>query len=406
MPPRAKSPARAQSLAPGLTEPAPVGPDAQRRRVLHQLAGGLGACWAAGAGAAPAAAPRGAAAARDPSKGDMPCTPDSPLLTPLGDGIQGIPTPIFTAYPSPYVSFPYADPVAVFRDPSAPMRSFVKSGWKQDQRTVAVQPRQVLLEAPVPRGARLPPTNHNIAAAFLADGGLRYRQGQPATIVDDEGDAFMLVAYGAMDCWGDGFDVPGPHGGSKFPAALGNLQAGDMDPGMPGPRHPLKALADCGFWALPSNRSDTFIAPARSADSYAMAQYGRKIPGPSALRMGTLLYLPQSVSIASLGLKSEAARQLAWNAQNYGWYLVDDGREQFGFCTEAGGSDFEADFAAKHGHAFSTRRNTKDPKAKQFSDDLLKVLARLYSATNNLPGQWGGPGKRLQPLAPPLVARP
>jgi len=61
--------------------------------------------------------------------------------------------------------------------------------------------------------------------------------------------------------------------------------------------------------------------PATTADGCAPGCYGGSVP---ALRMGSLLALPPSIDVNSMGLETDAAKILAHTFQDYGGYTVDD----------------------------------------------------------------------------------
>src|SRR5207249_115862 len=61
--------------------------------------------------------------------------------------------------------------------------------------------------------------------------------------------------------------------------------------------------------------------PATTADGCAPGCYGGSVP---ALRMGSLLALPPSIDVNSMGLETNASKILAHTFQDYGGYTVDD----------------------------------------------------------------------------------
>lgn len=135
-------------------------------------------------------------------------------------------------------------------------------------------------------------------------------------------------------------------------------------------------------------------------DSTSSLKYGGTNP---ALGPGSLLALPVSVSIASLGLTTEPAKTLAWTLQNYGAYLVDDTAwSAIAVCVENGpAGSFKQQFQADWGFPVDTGGTTG-----AFAADMAKLEAALAVVTDNGPNAVGGGGTPLQPLALPLPPQP
>ena len=110
----------------------------------------------------------------------------------------------------------------------------------------------------------------------------------------------------------------GAHGGSMLSSLGGVIRLGELVPGGT-IRHALKVNlfgADNYY-----SGSGGYRWPATTADGCAPGCYGGSVP---ALRMGSLLALPPSVDVNSMGLETDAAKILAHAFQDYGGYTVDD----------------------------------------------------------------------------------
>jgi len=118
------------------------------------------------------------------------------------------------------------------------------------------------------------------------------------------------------------------------------------------------------------------------------------------MRMGSLLAIPASRSIASLGLESEPGRQLAWTLQNYGAYIVDStGGPGFALSAEDGpDGSFEKQFKADFGYNLAQRVRDSNPWAR----DMRRIVEALHVVNNNTPSSIGGGGTPRQPLAPAI----
>ena len=114
------------------------------------------------------------------------------------------------------------------------------------------------------------------------------------------------------------------------------------------------------------------VWPAISQDSGAVGTY------TGALPMGTLVSIPLSVNLNTLGL-SPTGLAIARALQQYGAYLVD-ASSQFTLYAEP----------------------SADPLLGSARNDLAAIHAQLRVITNNSPSSVGGGGQPLAPLAPPL----
>ena len=114
------------------------------------------------------------------------------------------------------------------------------------------------------------------------------------------------------------------------------------------------------------------VWPATSQDSGAVGTY------TGALPMGTLVAIPSSVNLTTLGL-SPAGLAIARALEQYGAYLVD-ASSQFTLYAEP----------------------SADALLGSARTDLAMIHAQLRVITNNSPGSVGGGGQPLAPLAPAL----
>ena len=129
------------------------------------------------------------------------------------------------------------------------------------------------------------------------------------------------------------------------------------------------------------------------ADDYAASQYHGTNP---ALTEGSLLAIPASVNISSLGLATDAGRKIAQALQDYGGYIVDDTAwDDFAIATEINPtSSVRAQFLADYGYHI-------DDGGTPFFNDVNTIFGALKVVDNNGPNSIGGGGTPLVPLAPP-----
>jgi hypothetical protein len=176
-----------------------------------------------------------------------------------------------------------------------------------------------------------------------------------------------------------------------------------MRPGQQGPRHALKVnLYAKGQLYHCSSRSACYRWPATTADSYAVGWYGADGNNQNtAMKMGALLAIPPSTALSSLGLESEPGRQLAWTAQNYGIYVVDDAwGKAYQISAENGpAGSMRAQFQAD----YNTAMEISSAGSTAWSRDVKRVMNALYVVNNNSSTSIGGGGTPRQPLAPPIA---
>jgi hypothetical protein len=113
----------------------------------------------------------------------------------------------------------------------------------------------------------------------------------------------------------------GSHGGSRLSPLGGAIRPGELS-GNGAVDHTLDLLVWARHLHFGGSRDQAFRWPAESADSYASAStYQGTNP---ALRMGSLLALPRSVSPRSLGIETDVGEKLFRAMQDYGGYVTDD----------------------------------------------------------------------------------
>src|SRR5256712_9753568 len=142
-------------------------------------------------------------------------------------------------------------------------------------------------------------------------------QGQPFARCTADGSATMWWSI-SNDLFGTG--VEGGHGGSKLSSIGGTIRLGELVPGGV-IRHVMKVNLYGLYNYYYDTSSHGYRWPASQADSCASTCYGGTTP---ALRMGSLLAIPASVNVDSLGLETGPAKILARAFQDYGAYAADD----------------------------------------------------------------------------------
>jgi hypothetical protein len=127
------------------------------------------------------------------------------------------------------------------------------------------------------------------------------------------------------------------------------------------------------------------------ADAYASpSTYGGDVP---ALRMGSLLAIPPSVSEASLGLETAPGRKLFRALQDYGAYVVDD--TAWDAHAIAVDQEVQDEFRAAYGYGMQGTSGA-------FHRDYIKLFSALHVVDNNAATNVGGGGALRQPLLPPI----
>src|SRR5947209_14049331 len=228
------------------------------------------------------------------------------------------------------------DPDVIIITPDATMTAvyYNSDGWSGGTRCTAQG--NVLFNAPIPgnfvvQGAG--PNNPdgltpNYATAILMPDGHTLTQGQPFARCTADGSATMWWSV-SNDLYGTG--VEGGHGGSKLSSIGGTIRLGELVPGGV-IRHVMKVNLYGLYNYYYDATTHGYRWPASQADSCASTCYGGTTP---ALRMGSLLAIPASVNVDSLGLETGPAKILARAFQDYGAYAVHDAAwSTYAICTE------------------------------------------------------------------------
>lgn len=255
----------------------------------------------------------------------------------------------------------------------------------------------------------------NNCAAFLAPDLRTVQQNQPFARCTAGASATSWIAFPNQDLYGQG--EGGSHGGSQLSAIGGCIRIGELRPSgalnpyTHGPTHALKLNLHMGRYGYRNTtQSNLFRWPATTADGYATQStdpgYGTVSGAPNAnnsyMVLGALLAIPASTDITTLGLTTDAGKQLAWTLQNYGGYLCDDtgGFEAYMIMAEQGSSgdkriEFQNDFgfAMQQGYTGS---------ASAWNLDIGRLFHALRCVTNNAVGAKGGGGTPRVPVSLPF----
>jgi len=258
----------------------------------------------------------------------------------------------------------------------------------------------VLFSAPIPTNFVVPGagsgnpdgTTPNYATAILAADGHTLIQGQPMARCSAGGTATMWWYKENEDLFLTGNS--GAHGGSMLSSLGGVIRLGELVPGGT-IRHAMKVnlLGADNYYS----GSGGYRWPATTADGCAPGCYGGSVP---ALRMGSLLALPASIDVNSMGLETDAAKILAHAFQDYGAYTVDDAAwSVYAIATEYSPSGkVDDEFAAAWG--FSMSPASRDVPWARDMDRIFGALNvvdnwdqstwDLVSASNGTQGAGGG----------------
>ena len=342
-----------------------------------------------------------AAGGRDPLK--QPFASNSIWNMPLGSGAIYVPAKL-SANPGNniWAAMPGIDDEKIIMKPTSPLVSVNHSnaGWTGKNRCTATG--SLLFKVPMPSTYVVPNTNKNSSAAFLMPDRRTIVQTQPLARCTSGGSATSMAKFSNVDLYGTG--ITGAHGGSGLSAIGGSIRLGELRPGTTtGPRHALKvnvyakeALYKC------TTRAACSRWPAVNSDSYAVGWYGSANRNSNtAMKMGALLAIHPSTSIASLGLETMPAKQLAWTLQNYGAYIVDD--------TYAAGFDFNVEDGPDGSKKDEFRKDWGFDMAQRVQGntawvrDIQRLVKALHVVNNNGPTSIGGGGTPRQPLALPIA---
>ncbi|MFC6518694.1 hypothetical protein ACFQAT_01905 [Undibacterium arcticum] len=320
---------------------------------------------------------------------------------PIGSGAVYV-AANFPAVPSNFIwaPMPQIDDEHIVLRPTAPLTNvnYSSAAWTGADRCSATG--GLLMQVPMPSDYILPNDNTNSSSVFLAADGRSLIHAQPVARCTAGGAATALVKWNPVDIYGDG--RAGSHGGSGLSAIGGSIRVGELRPGSQGPKHALKVNVDSREMLYPCTvGADCFRWPALAADSQAVGYYGSLATSPNpAMKMGSLLAIPASKDISTLGLETEPGKQLAWTLQNYGAYIVDStGGPAFALNAENGpDGSLRTQFKADWGFDLEQRVQGATPWVR----DMQRLVQALYVVNNNSPTSIGGGGTPRQPLAPSL----
>ena len=240
----------------------------------------------------------------------------------------------------------------------------------------------------------LPDTPNASTAVLLADGHT-IKQTQPLSRCTANAAATSHYTFADVDLLSAG--ITGAHGGSGLSALGGTLRLGELRPSSGNVRHVLKIelwKAE-NYFTCPSGAACQYRWPATSGETNTA---GTNV---SAMREGSLLALPASLDIASMGLETEPARLLAWTLQNYGGYVVDDTAwSVYALAVETGpDGKFLDQFQQDWGFTFEP--SSKDtPWGARHGPHLPRLGGGGQQTSSSI----GGGGTPRQPLAPPFAS--
>lgn len=338
---------------------------------------------------------------RDPLK--QPFASNSIWNMPIGSGARFVAANL---NPKPgnniWAKIPGIDDEKLILTPTAPLTNIYYSSAAWTGRNRCTATGGLMYTVPMPSGYIVPNSTGNSSATFLMRDGRTLVQTQPLARCTSGGSATSYAKFANVDLYGTG--ITGAHGGSGLSGIGGSIRLGELRPGTTtGPRHALKvnvyakeALYKC------TTRSACFRWPAVTSDSYAVGHYGSATNNSNTnMKMGSLLAIPGTVSIANLGLETAPAKQLAWTLQNYGAYIVDDTYAPgFDFSAEDGpNGSKQAEF--KRDYGFDMIQKVAGNTA--WMRDMQRLMKALQVVSNNSPTTIGGGGTPRQPLAPAIA---
>ncbi len=172
--------------------------------------------------------------------------------------------------------------------------------------------------------------------------------------------------------------VPVGSRASGLPAIAGLIRQGELRSGI---RHALALSLPRRYLNARGPTSSPFVWPASAADPPPHEQYAQQ----GNLQLGSLLAIPPTVSLSSLGVASQGqASEIARALRDFGCYVVDTAAEQPTLLAEAGVErELSEGLAARCRGAF----------------------AALQVVTNNSPRSVAGGGKPRRPAPPKIASR-
>ena len=281
---------------------------------------------------------------------------------------------------------------------------------KTKDRCTADQPLKLQGSVPIPQSFVVSPTTWdgttpNAGIAVLLKDKHTIWQSQPFAHCSNGSDATTGYVYtDNQDLYGDGYY--GSHGGSRLSVLGGSIRVNELTPTSGPIRHAIK-MNLCGsknFYYDAINKG--YRWPALAADAGASTSYGslRTTPAQPECRMGALMAIPATVSIASMGLESDPGKILAQVLQDYGGYVVDGtGWDVFAIETEWGTNGrFRDEFKKNWGYDFVL--SVSQSISTTWGRDIAKIYKALNIVTNNTASTIGGGGTPRQVLAPAFTS--
>jgi hypothetical protein len=295
--------------------------------------------------------------------------------------------------------------------PDSPMTEIYENyaGWDDSKDRCIIQ-GPLMYSVPIPENFTVSKENWlpgmpNAGLAVLMQDGRTIKQTQPFARCTAGAPATSQYKFKDQDIYGDGYY--GAHGGSGLSAIGGTLRLGELVPG--GIIQHVMKINVCALLNLALNKDGTsgYRWPAANADSYAADRYRGTNP---AMEIGSLLAIPDSLSLDSMKFETEAGKILATAFQNYGAYIVDDSYlDVMSMETEFSPDGRMIDeFKEKWGFDFGSNW---DPKDTPWTRDFKKIVAVLHVVDNNKKTNIGGGPttdfqNRLAPMAPDFTEIP
>jgi hypothetical protein len=281
--------------------------------------------------------------------------------------------------------------------------------WGTGDRCPATLPLKIQGSVPIPQSFVVSPTTWdgtkpNAGIAVLLKDRHTIWQSQPFAHCSNGSDATTGYVYADnQDLYGDGYY--GSHGGSRLSVLGGSLRTHELTLTSGPIRHAIK-MNICGKKNLYYDAVNKgFRWPALAADAAAPTNYGslRTTPAQPECRMGALMAIPATVTIASMGLESEPGKILAQALQDYGGYVVDDtGWDVFAIETEWGPNGrFRDIFKTNWGYDFVI--SMSQSTSTKWGRDIVKIYKALNIVINNTATTIGGGGTPRQSLAPEFI---
>ena len=238
---------------------------------------------------------------------------------PIGSDAAYVPAQIVT----PTANTLQGDEDVIVLTPTAPLTPLYRNtaDWNASVSRCPYDAGALIYDVPLPSDfvvgdTPVSDTPNSGLAALLADS-RTIRQTQPFARCTAGAPATSDDLFPDVDLYGDG--ISGAHGGSGLSAIGGTLRVpASSGPAAPSPAHALKLeLFAAQNYYNDGNAGDCYRWPAVTCDGYfndssSSLKYGGT---NSALRPGSLLALPASVTIASLGLTTGPAQMLAWTPE-------------------------------------------------------------------------------------------